>query len=196
MNDLTEESEPERITVKPSTAAVPEHRDASISSSSSQMSGSSSCDGRSSPSTSDTSSSSQHGDSAESDDNESSKQGKSPSGNGVAVNIVPPGRLDGYILFGVEGSKRLQSSQTRLAQIDVTVCEDDDSFFDEMKIQYKRLRGYLRWVFSIWVFHRCEFIMVISNVFRIGPHAKDETVSQSESKRDHARSWRNAFCYR
>ena len=83
-----------------------------------------------------------------------------PSGAGTAVDIVPPSRLTGFVLFGVHGSKRLQSACLRLAQIDVTVYKDDDSFFDEMTVQYKKLRGFVRLVFSIWVFHTCEFIMV------------------------------------
>lgn len=100
-------------------------------------------------------------DNAGCDDDGSSEQEEDPSDNVViAVNIVPPSKLKGYVLFGVQGSKRLQSSKTRLTQIDLNVCKDDDSFFDEMKVQYKELRGYLRWLFSIWVFYTCEFIMV------------------------------------
>ena len=76
------------------------------------------------------------------------------------IDIVPPSNLNGFVLFGVHGSKRLQSACLRIAQIDVSVYKDDDSFFNEMTVQYKKLRGFLRLVFSIWVFHTCEFIMV------------------------------------
>ncbi len=151
---------PVKDAVLPSSSTFAGHGAASNSSSSSQISGSRSSDGRSSPATSDTGCSSPPSDNAECDDDGLSEQEKDHSDNVVAVNIVPPSKLIGYVLFGVEGSKRLRSSKTRLTQIDLNVCKDDDSFFDEMKVQYKELRGYLRWTFSIWVFHTCEFIMV------------------------------------
>ena len=103
---------------------------------------------------------SEKGSSDQTDDEAGSGSETNPSGAGTAVDIVPPSRLTGFVLFGVHGSKRLQSACLRLAQIDVAVYKDDDSFFDEMTVQYKRLRGFIRRVFSIWVFHTCEFIMV------------------------------------
>lgn len=69
---------------------------------------------------------------------------------------MPPSNLTGFVLFGVHGSKRLQSACLRLAQIDVSIYKDDDSFFDEMTVQYKKLHGFIRWVLSIWVFSTCE----------------------------------------
>lgn len=73
---------------------------------------------------------------------------------------MPPSNLTGFVLFGVHGSKRLQSACLRLAQIDVSIYKDDDSFFDEMTVQYKKLHGFIRWVLSIWVFSTCESEMV------------------------------------
>lgn len=48
----------------------------------------------------------------------------------------------------------------RLAHFDIEVHKDHDSFFDEMVKQYNELRGFLRRVFSIWMFHTCDFVMV------------------------------------
>ena len=105
---------------------------------------------------------SEKGSSDQTDDEAGSGKETNPSGAGTAVDIVPPSRMTGFVLYGVHGSKRLQSACLRLAQIDVAVCKDDDSFFYEMTVQYKRLRGFIRRVFSIWVFHTCEFMMVCS----------------------------------
>ena len=110
--------------------------------------------GRSSPDTT------KSGSSVPPDEDADSDKGESSPSTTTVVNIVPPSVLKGFVLFGVQGSKRLQSACLRLAQIDIEVHKDDDSFFDEMIVQYKRLRGYLRWIFSIWVFHTCDFIMV------------------------------------
>lgn len=140
---------PVEAAVSSSSSTFAGHRAASNSSSSSQISRSQSSDGRSSPATSDTGCSSPPSDNADGDDDGLSEQEKDPSGDIVAVEIVPPSKLNGYVLFGVQGSKRLRSSKTRLTQIDLHVCKDDDTFFDEMKVQYKELRGYLRWIFSI-----------------------------------------------
>ena len=110
--------------------------------------------GSPSPPTSEGDSSDQPGDEA------GSRKDHDASAEGTAVEIVPLSNLTGFVLFGVHGSKRLQSACLRLAQIDVAVYKDDDSFFDEMTVQYRKLRGFLRRVFSIWVFQTCEFIMV------------------------------------
>lgn len=50
--------------------------------------------------------------------------------------------------------------RTRLAQIDVELHNDDDSFFNELKIQYEILRGSLRRNLSIWTFMIYEFVKV------------------------------------
>lgn len=101
------------------------------------------------------------------DDDSDPERGREPGGlhsspdKDVAVSIVPESRLKGFLLFGIHGSKRLQPGKIRLAQIDVEVHRDDDSFFDEIVMQYKKMRGYMRWIFSIWCFRTCEFIVVI-----------------------------------
>lgn len=96
----------------------------------------------------------------DSDDGRKSFEKGLKTNKSVAVDIIPPSKMKGYVLFGVQGSKRLRSAKTRLAQIDVEVYKDDDSFFDELVVQYKKLRGYFRWIFSIWAFRTCELIMV------------------------------------
>ena len=124
------------------------------STSTSRSSGSEVSVGNSSPATS------EGGSSDQADDEAGSRKNHDASGTSTAVEIVPPSNLTGFVLFGVHGSKRLQNACVRLAQIDVAVYKDDDSFFDEMTVQYRKLRGLLRRVFSIWVFQTCEFIMV------------------------------------
>ena len=78
----------------------------------------------------------------------------------VALNIVPKSHLKGLVLFGVHGSKRLRRGKIRMAQVDLEIHKDDDSFFDEITAQYRNLRGYMRWIFSIWCFRTCELIKV------------------------------------
>lgn len=124
------------------------------STSTGRSSGSNSSTGSSSPNTSES------GSSVPSDDYPGSDKSTNPPSTSTVVEIVPPNKLKGFVLFGVQGSKRLQSARLRLAQIDIEVHKDDDSFFDEMTIQYRKLRGFLRRVFSIWVFHTCDFVMV------------------------------------
>jgi hypothetical protein len=68
--------------------------------------------------------------------------------------------MEGFILFAVYGAPRLQSGRLRLAQIDIKKHAHDDSFFDEMAVQFKRLRGLFRWYLSIWIFQACTFSMV------------------------------------
>ena len=88
-----------------------------------------------------------------------SNEGTDRSAPNTAVEIVPPSNFTGFILFGVHGSQRLQSAYLRLAQIEVN-DKDDDEFFDQLIVEFRRLRGFLRRAISIWVFHTCEFIMV------------------------------------
>ena len=125
------------------------------------------------------------GSSDQSDDEAGSGKKTNPSSAGTAVDIVPPSKLTGFVLFGVYGSKRLQSACLRLAQIDVVVHNDDDSFFDEMVVQYQKLRGFFRRVFSIWVFHTCDFIMVGCP----SANARKELKKVSSTKRTRMRSW-------
>ena len=130
------------------------------STSSSERSSSQTSHDRSSSATSKSSLSDRPYDEQDSDDHSTSGQDLRQPDKSVVVDIVPPSILKGYVLFGVLGSKRLQSARLRLAQIDVEVFKDDDSFFDEMTVQYRKLRGYVRWILSMWQFHTCEFVMV------------------------------------
>lgn len=97
-----------------------------------------------------------------SDNGDVSNKGVDPSAPITVVDIVPSSSFTGFVLFGVHGSQRLQSAYLRLAQIEVS-DKDDDEFFDEMIVEFRRLRGFIRRTFSIWVFHTCEFIMVRLN---------------------------------
>ena len=97
-----------------------------------------------------------------SDDDDVSKKGVDPSAPVTAVDIVPPSNFTGFILFGVHGSQRLQSAYLRLAQINV-FGKDYARFFDQMIVEFRRRRGFLRRTFSIWVFHTCKVIMVRLN---------------------------------
>ncbi len=143
--------EKNKAATKSATTAVKKGIPSSERDSSTSTSASRSSRSNSSPATSESGTSDQP--------NEESGSGKGTD-SGTAVDIVPPSNLTGFVIFGVHGSKRLQSACLRLAQIDVVVYNDDDSFFDEMALQYKKLRGFLRRVFSVWVFHTCEFMMV------------------------------------
>ena len=141
----------------PSESKKPTTRSESHSSTSTSTSRSSESEvsaGSSSPATSEDDSSDQP------DDEADSRKNPNASATSTAVDIVPLSNLTGFVLFGVHGSKRLQNACLRLAQIDVAVYNNDDSFFDEMTVQYGKLRGFLRRVFSIWIFETCEFIMV------------------------------------
>ena len=77
-----------------------------------------------------------------------------------SISIVPRSRMKGFVLFAVYGGRRLLGGRLRLAQIDVRKYPDDDKFFTEVAVQYKNLRGFFRWHFSIWKFHTCIFSMV------------------------------------
>ena len=106
-------------------------------------------------------------------DKQSAQQAKGPPNNppaskDLALEIVQPSPLRGFVIFGVHGSRRLQELRVRLAQIDVEVFKSDDDFFDEMTAQYRELRGYMRWVFSIWIFRTCELVVVCSSPYRLG----------------------------
>jgi len=46
----------------------------------------------------------------------------------TAVDFVPVSKMAGFVLFGMSVSRRLQSARLHLAQIDVEVFKDDDSF--------------------------------------------------------------------
>ena len=88
--------------------------------------------------------------------------GADPSGCGkeVVLDIVASSQMQGFVLFGVEGAKRLQPTRTRVTQMDIEKLKDDDNFFSELVTQYRNLRGFFRRVFSIWSFRTCKLIVV------------------------------------
>ncbi len=101
------------------------------------------------------------GDGTDSQDDLGSNGGGAGSpGKDVTLDIIPPSTLTGYVLFAVQGSRRLQKARTRLAQINIEDFNSDDKFFDEMRLQFRRLRGSIRSIFSLWKFYTCEFVIV------------------------------------
>ena len=81
-------------------------------------------------------------------------------GRGVVLDIVGCNRMKGFVLFAVEGAKRLRGARLRLVQIDIEIYKDDDIFFGELRVQYRKLRGFIRQALSIWTFMTCEFVEV------------------------------------
>ena len=74
--------------------------------------------------------------------------------NSVGVHVSSAEKL--FILFGVQGPRRTPE----LDQIDYGSCSSDREFFHELHQRYPKLRGYLRWIFSVWRFRTCEFVKV------------------------------------
>ena len=107
-----------------------------------------------------TSATSQSSDQPDQNDQNGSLQLSEVPGDNATVEINASGLLRGFVLFGVKGAKRLRGGRTRLAQIDIQTCRDDDSFFDEMAVQFKKLRGCMRYLFSIWTFGSCDTVVV------------------------------------
>ena len=64
------------------------------------------------------------------------------------------------VLFGVKGNRRT----LELAQIDITKNTDDDSFFGDLRREYRRLRGFLRYWLSVWQLRHCDFVKVRSKL--------------------------------
>jgi hypothetical protein len=61
-----------------------------------------------------------------------------------------------YVLFGVQGKRRT----LELAQIEVKEDKDDKAFFQDIRQEYRRLRGFLRYWLSIWQLRHCDFVKV------------------------------------
>ncbi|KFY68064.1 hypothetical protein V496_01311 [Pseudogymnoascus sp. VKM F-4515 (FW-2607)] len=59
-----------------------------------------------------------------------------------------------FVFFTVQGSRRT----LELAQIKVGQQVDDGAFFEEVRIQYKKKRGFLRYWLSVWQLKDCELI--------------------------------------
>jgi len=92
--------------------------------------------------------------------NSTAESAASDEGGEASVSVVPHSKMKGFVLFAVDGAKRLQSGRLRLSHVNVGIHADDDSFFRQMAVQYKLLRGFFRWHFSIWKFQACKFVMV------------------------------------
>lgn len=70
------------------------------------------------------------------------------------INIPPINQA--FVLFGVKGTRRT----LELAQINANKYLNDNAFFENMRKQYRELRGCLRYWFSIWRFSHCDFVKV------------------------------------
>ena len=71
-------------------------------------------------------------------------------------NITMPQSNEKVVLFGVKGARRT----LELAQIDTLKHNEDEIFFQSLKKEYRRLRGILRYWFSIWRLRHCDFVKV------------------------------------
>jgi hypothetical protein len=83
---------------------------------------------------------------------------KSTSGNRQDTNTVinMPQINQLFVLFGVKGTRRT----LELAQINTKKHTNDKTFFEDMRNEYRYLRGYLRYWFSVWRFSHCDFVKV------------------------------------
>ena len=74
----------------------------------------------------------------------------------VQTGIDIPQLKELYVLFGVKGTRRTLD----LAQINASKYTNDCALFGVMRRQYRELRGFLRYWFSIWRFSHCDFVKV------------------------------------
>lgn len=72
------------------------------------------------------------------------------------ISIIMPKINEAYVLFGVKGTRRT----LELAQINARKHTNDNAFFWDMRKQYRELRGFLRYWFSIWRLSHCDFVKV------------------------------------
>ena len=87
----------------------------------------------------------------------------SSSQNEALVNINEPARANLYVLFGVKGSRRT----LELEQVEVNKHSDDNSFFQSLRLAYRKHRGFWRYWFSIWQLNHCDFVKVRTNLFGV-----------------------------
>lgn len=64
-----------------------------------------------------------------------------------------PGRSELFILFCT-----FQGLQLRHSQIEVAKCESDDIFFETLRLEYRRMRGFWRYWLDPQQFGHCEFV--------------------------------------
>ena len=62
-------------------------------------------------------------------------------------------RKDSYVLFCI-----YQTNQIRHAQVQTAKCKTDEDFFEHLRQEYCRLRGFWRFWFSPLQFDHCEFV--------------------------------------
>ena len=73
-----------------------------------------------------------------------------------AISISMPQMSESRVLFGVKGPRRT----LELAQIDTAQYNQDEAFFAQMKKEYRKHRGSLRYWLSLWQFNHCDFVQV------------------------------------
>ena len=74
----------------------------------------------------------------------------------VENGILMPQLNELRVLFAIQGSRQT----LELAQIDTVKHTQDDSFFSQMKEDYKEHRGFFRYWLSFWRFRHCTFVKV------------------------------------
>ena len=84
---------------------------------------------------------------------DSSQQGSNTStlgSSGTAISALP--KMAGYVFLGVKCG-----DENRVAEINVHGL-GDDKFFEELREEYYKMKGYLRRFFSIWRYAHCDFV--------------------------------------
>jgi len=61
-----------------------------------------------------------------------------------------------FILFAVKGTRKTID----LVNIDTKNHASDRRLFEELKIEYKKTRGFWRYWLSVWRLHHCDFVKV------------------------------------
>jgi hypothetical protein len=63
-------------------------------------------------------------------------------------------KITGYVFLGVR-----RGDENRVAEINVHGL-GDDQFFEALRVEYYKMKGYLRRYYSIWRYKHCDFFMV------------------------------------
>lgn len=75
---------------------------------------------------------------------------------GFHTHIETEDDIHHFVLFGVKRNRRT----LELAQIDTAKYQDDSAFFCGLRENYRQLRGFVRYWFSIWQLSHCDFVKV------------------------------------
>ena len=75
---------------------------------------------------------------------------------GQSIKIPTASINELFVFFTVQGSRRT----LELAQIKVGKQDEDGAFFEKVRIQYKKKRGFLRYWLSVWQLKDCELVKV------------------------------------